>query len=176
MGFVIDFTLKRKPNYVKRKAIIPVIILAVLSTLSHMLPVESGERIGLSMTSILTMIIALQYASDHLPESDEEPLVVFFGRITLFAMITSLFLTILILNLYHKKRKPMGEKSKGLLSKICRIFWIKFRETDLVSDIESKGDCKGAANNEWIALALLIDRISILSSIALTVTLISSIK
>lgn len=149
-----------------RKAIIPFIVLIVLTFISHLLPVESGERIGFSMTSILTMIITIQYISDQLPETDEKPDIMYYGELALFSMIASLLMTTLILDLYHKKRKPMACTSRQMLSIACRILFVKHRRKNLIPDIEMKDDVE--ESNDWTALAHLIDRLSLMTFFVIT--------
>ena len=137
-----------------------------------MLPVESGERVGFSMTAILTMIITIQYITDQLPETDDEPPVVFLGRLVLFFMVASLLSTTVVINLYHKKRKPMSLRIKRLLSTICRFLFISYNYQDQVSDIKAKSGCEEDENKDWITLALVFDRLFLLIFSIVTIILV----
>ena len=128
-----------------------------------MLPIESGERIGLSMTSILTMMISLQYAMEELPETDKEPTVIYFGRIIMFCMIISLLLTIAAINLYHREGSPMPRRLKAVLPIICRVFFVAYNKQGQVSDVVADDGTKENEKGEWITLANILDRFSLVS-------------
>ena len=162
MGFNLNLVITRKPNYIQRKIIIPVIILMVFMATSHMLPVESGERIGFSMTSILTMMITLQYAMEELPETDKEPMVIYYGRLISFCMMFSLLLTTVIINLYHKKRGPMSRRMQAVVSILGRMFLVSSDKRGQVSDFVSKHGIEEDEQRDWKALANVLDRVSLI--------------
>ena len=162
LGFNLNLVITRKPNYIQRKIVVPVIILIVFMATSHMLPVESGERIGFSMTSILTMMITLQYAMEELPETDKEPMVIYYGRLIIFCMMFSLLLTTVIINLYHKKRGPMPRRMKAVVSILGRLLLVSSDKQGQVSDFVPKGGTEEDEQKDWIALANVLDRVSLI--------------
>ena len=107
-------------------------------------------------------MITLQYAMDQLPETDEEPDVIYHGRLIMFCMIISLLLTTAVINLYHKKRRPMPRKMKATLIIICRMFFVKYEKHDRVSDFKPKGGTEEDENKDWITLANVLDRFSLM--------------
>ena len=47
-------------------------VLSAISLLSLLLPADSGEKIGLSMTVLLALIVFLQLLQEHIPVWDNE--------------------------------------------------------------------------------------------------------
>ena len=98
---------------------------------------------------------------EQLPETDKEPDVIYYGRLILFCMITSLLLTTAVVNLYHKKRRPMPRKMKAILVIICRLFFVRYERQGQVSDFKPKDATEEDENNDWITLANVLDRFSL---------------
>ena len=66
----ITYTVKfrRYPLFLSLNLIIPVVILAAVNPLVFILPDESGERIGFSITIFLSLIVFVSSTSDKLPD------------------------------------------------------------------------------------------------------------
>nr|KAG5713719.1 hypothetical protein BaRGS_024346 [Batillaria attramentaria] len=65
------FKFKRKPDYYGLNLILPVIMLSVLSVLIFVLPAESGEMMGFSVTLLLTFIVFVQVLASMIPTTSE---------------------------------------------------------------------------------------------------------
>ena len=161
MGLIVV----RKPAYTLRKLVMPMFMLILLSAVGHMLPVESGERIGFSMTAILTMTITNQYIIDAVPRTEEEPSIVYYGRFSMISMMLSLITTIVIINIYHKTRNPMPPKISRILHVICRLLLIT--GSNEVRSINVTTENKASDNEDWVKLAHALDRLSLVFLISL---------
>lgn len=159
LGFDVVLNVTRRPKYLKRKIVAPVLLLSSLTVISYILPVETGERVGFSMTALLTMMLTIQYTMDQLPEMEEEPPVLYYGRLNLFFMITSLLITSIVLNLHHKKRRPMPRVLRRVVSFACRLLWLRdaIHANDVV-DLTSND--KGEDNRDWLSAGRVLDRLS----------------
>ena len=167
LGFELVLYLTRKPKYLKRKIVSPVLLLSALTIISYILPVETGERVGFSMTALLTMMLTIQYTMDQLPEMEEEPPVLYYGRINLYLMMTSLLITSVVLNLYYKKRRPMPRALRRVVSLACRVLWLRDPiHTNEVVDFTSNG--KGDENEDWLTAGRIIDRLSFICFFCVT--------
>ena len=60
---------KRRPNFYIKNLIIPVILLSTLSTFVFYLPPESGEKVTLSITNLLALVVFEQTISATMPPS-----------------------------------------------------------------------------------------------------------
>ncbi|XP_071136711.1 neuronal acetylcholine receptor subunit beta-3-like [Mytilus edulis] len=67
--FHMSLSLKRKPMYYIIMIVLPTMLLSFLNPLVFLLPVESGERISLSMTILLSYAIFLTLVSASIPAS-----------------------------------------------------------------------------------------------------------
>ncbi|CAC5386731.1 CHRNA7 [Mytilus coruscus] len=67
--FRMSLSLKRKPVYFIVMIVLPTMLLSLLNPLVFLLPIESGERISLSMTVLLSYAIFLTLVSASIPAS-----------------------------------------------------------------------------------------------------------
>ncbi|XP_045157161.2 acetylcholine receptor subunit alpha-like [Mercenaria mercenaria] len=68
--FVLD--IQRKSLFHIVNSLIPVILISILDVMCFVLPSESGERVGLSISIFLTLTIFLSAVNSTLPESSDE--------------------------------------------------------------------------------------------------------
>ena len=68
---VINFTItiKRNPSHYISSTILPVLATSVLSSLVFILPVESGEKVGYTLTVLLAEAVLLTLVQDSMPSS-----------------------------------------------------------------------------------------------------------
>ena len=63
------FTFKRRSGYYVLTVIIPFTVVSVLGLLTFPLPPESGEKVSLGMTCLLSFFVIQALVSEHLPTS-----------------------------------------------------------------------------------------------------------
>ena len=70
---VINFTItiKRNPSHYISSTILPVLATSVLSSLVFILPVESGEKVGYTLTVLLAEAVLLTHVQDSMPSSSQ---------------------------------------------------------------------------------------------------------
>ncbi|XP_061175891.1 acetylcholine receptor subunit beta-like, partial [Saccostrea echinata] len=68
-----NLNIKRKPGFVVLTVLLPVIILSVLNVFAFVLPIDSGEKMGTSMSIFLTFAFFLTMIIESLPKSDDIP-------------------------------------------------------------------------------------------------------
>ena len=66
---IFTLNLKRRPLSTVVNFIIPLILLSCLNQMCFLLPIESGEKLGMCMAIFLTFAVFLTLISDHLPRS-----------------------------------------------------------------------------------------------------------
>ncbi|XP_069133742.1 neuronal acetylcholine receptor subunit alpha-3-like [Argopecten irradians] len=96
--------LKRRPIFHLLNTVIPLSIIGLLNVLVFLLPAESGERIGFSITVLLAMAVFMTIVTDSLP-SNSEPSVPLLCYFLLFDLGTNVVITvcaILGLHFHHK--------------------------------------------------------------------------
>ena len=63
------FKFKRKPDFYALNMILPVLLLAVMAVFVFMLPAESGEKIGFSLTVLLAFVVLMTILGDKMPST-----------------------------------------------------------------------------------------------------------
>ena len=92
---------KRNRNWGLTNFIIPTVFICFLVILVFLLPPESGEKIGFSITSFLTLMVVNQLIADQTPPSIRQPLISDFLMHAMIMNTISLMGSILVLRLHH---------------------------------------------------------------------------
>ena len=101
-AFNVEIKLRRQPLYYSVMVVLPTLLFAILNPLVFVLPVDSGERIGLAMTILLSYAIFLTLVSASIPASSNPMcvlLIIMIVTITTSGLIA--IVTILISRYYH---------------------------------------------------------------------------
>ncbi|XP_060078378.1 neuronal acetylcholine receptor subunit alpha-5-like [Ylistrum balloti] len=114
-----DFQLKRRPLYHIMNTLVPTISLAFLTCMVFKLPAESGERIGYSLTVVLSYAVYLTLVADNIPSSSTTVSVLSIYLVTTLILgMLSVLLTILVLDCHHADHSRPVPK---LLRQFCRM-------------------------------------------------------
>nr|QEM43363.1 nicotinic acetylcholine receptor alpha 2 subunit [Bradysia odoriphaga] len=136
-----NITLRRKTLFYTVNLIIPCVGISYLSVLVFYLPADSGEKIALCISILLSQTMFFLLISEIIPSTSLAlPLL---GKYLLFTMVLvglSVVVTIIILNIHY--RKPSTHK----MAPWIRKFFIKFLPTlllmrvpkDLIRDLAAK--------------------------------------
>ncbi|XP_048776722.2 acetylcholine receptor subunit alpha-1-A-like [Ostrea edulis] len=89
---VVGLHLKRRSTYYLASLILPMTVVAILQAFVFVLPNDSGERVGFSVTILLTSVVFLTIIQEKLPEASEPNISVLgfllFGYVILGALVT----------------------------------------------------------------------------------------
>jgi len=107
--------IRRRSLYYLINCFTPCLIMLALTILGFYLPSESGERMGVGITVLLSLSIIQLMLSDSLPPNEEIPLIVKYYGLTMFNVFLSLVFTCIVLNLYHNKNRALPNWIKKLL-------------------------------------------------------------
>lgn len=119
----IQMQLQRESLDYILKLIIPCSLISSMIFLGFVLPPESGERIGLSITVLLAMTVFQQLSSELMP-SYGFPLLGQFYFAIMLEIGLSLAVTTLILNFYHRNRRRMPKTMrKVILQCLARVLF-----------------------------------------------------
>ena len=94
-------TIQRRSLYYILNIIVPLMILSGLNQLCFLLPIESGEKLGICMSIFLTFVVFLTLIRDNLPQSSIH--IPIFGSYIVFQIIISGFivgLEVFVLHVY----------------------------------------------------------------------------
>jgi hypothetical protein len=125
---VLKFTLKlrRVPTYYFLKIIFPFTIIASITLFTFWLAPDSGEKLTLDITILLSLVFYLQIISDYIPRGFSKiPLLTLFTLTNFFMVFLSCVFTVLVLRLYYKS--PMFFSStKNQLPYFARLVLFKY--------------------------------------------------
>ncbi|BHF64788.1 Neuronal acetylcholine receptor subunit [Sparganum proliferum] len=98
--------LRRKPLFYTTNMIIPCVLIALLSTCVFYLPTDAGEKITLSISILVTLVVFMLLVSKMLPPGPKTiPLLSQFLLFTFAMNFLTLFITVVIINLNHRNPK-----------------------------------------------------------------------
>ena len=110
----VTIRLRRQAKNHTLTLILPCALLSSLVVLGFILPPESGERIGLSITVLLSVTVFQQLTSQIMPPYDF-PYLAQYYLVTIMQTAFSLVSSTLILNIYHRSNRRMPNWTKKLL-------------------------------------------------------------
>ena len=102
---------KRNRNWGFTNFLLPTILLCFLVILVFLLPPESGEKMGLDITTFLTLMVANQLVADQTPPGSQSPLIINFFMHAMILNALSLIMSIIVLRMHHYEpcvQRPMS--------------------------------------------------------------------
>ena len=139
----VTIRLRRQAKNHTLTLILPCALLSSLVVLGFILPPESGERIGLSITVLLSVTVFQQLTSQIMPPYDF-PYLAQYYMVTIMQTAFSLVSSTLILNIYHRSQRKMPKWTKklllGWLAPVLFFQWSKGKKRidspDIIDDEE----------------------------------------
>ena len=104
--FYIDVTyeisIQRKTVYYFNNLIIPCIVIASMVIFGFQTPPDSGEKLTLCITILMSLTFFMNIVSDMQPPSSETPLIGTYFSCIMIMVASSVVCTIMILNYHHR--------------------------------------------------------------------------
>ncbi|XP_041350962.1 neuronal acetylcholine receptor subunit alpha-7-like [Gigantopelta aegis] len=133
----ITFTIKRRTEYYGLNIILPVIILATLSSFVFLLPLESGEKMGYSLTVLLAIAVFLTLIADQIPTTSKSiSLLTIYITIVVILNALSVLATLLSLDIYFRDEKTRIPD------------WLRKLTTDVMMPFACWGGCCQGKSNK----------------------------
>ncbi|XP_066584869.1 neuronal acetylcholine receptor subunit alpha-7-like isoform X1 [Prorops nasuta] len=122
----IDITfvviIRRRTLYYFFNLIVPCVLIASMAVLGFTLPPDSGEKLSLGVTILLSLTVFLNMVAETMPAtSDAVPLLGTYFNCIMFMVASSVVSTILILN-YHHRNADSHEMSEWV--RIVLLRWL----------------------------------------------------
>lgn len=143
---MIEFNLKIKrwQKYGLMNFVYPCLIVLGMAICTFILPGDSGEKIGLSMTVLLGLVVFMQILSAETPptsDKDETPIIASFFLTSMWTVCGSTVATVLQLCFHHRdvnlQRKFLPDPFRYLFLKFLpKYLWIKPFEAESVADLK----------------------------------------
>ncbi|CAF4299648.1 unnamed protein product, partial [Rotaria socialis] len=102
---LVRFSLILKRNHVHYliKIILPFALVSFVTLFTFLLPPQTGEKLTLNVTILLSLVIYLQLLSGYIPKSDDEtPILTLFCNANFFLVVLSCIMTVYVSYLYHR--------------------------------------------------------------------------
>ncbi|XP_059080780.1 neuronal acetylcholine receptor subunit alpha-7-like isoform X8 [Tigriopus californicus] len=100
----VTFTIKirRRTLYYFFNLIVPCVLIASMAVLGFTLPPDSGEKLSLGVTILLSLTVFLNTVSETMPVTSDNPLLGTYFNCIMFMVASSVVTTIMILNYHHR--------------------------------------------------------------------------
>ncbi|CAF2445513.1 unnamed protein product [Rotaria sp. Silwood2] len=119
----IDMELVRFSRFYLLKFILPFCIISSLAVFSFCLPTDSGEKIALTLSILLSLIIYLQLISNYVPKTERGlcTLTLYSNVVFLLVFFSCIFNTLTIFIYYHEQysyRQKIPKRKKHILTTV----------------------------------------------------------
>ncbi|XP_051919164.1 neuronal acetylcholine receptor subunit alpha-7-like isoform X2 [Hippocampus zosterae] len=95
--------MRRRTLFYVLNLLIPCILISILALFVFLLPADSGEKITLGITVLLSLIVFMLLLAEIMPAtSDSAPLIVQYFVITMGIVALSVILTVVVLQVHHR--------------------------------------------------------------------------
>ncbi|XP_043282936.1 acetylcholine receptor subunit alpha-type acr-16 isoform X1 [Venturia canescens] len=101
----VTFTIqiRRRTLYYFFNLIVPCVLISSMALLGFTLPPDSGEKLTLGVTILLSLTVFLNLVAESMPTtSDAVPLIGTYFNCIMFMVASSVVLTVLVLNYHHR--------------------------------------------------------------------------
>ncbi|XP_024085262.1 acetylcholine receptor subunit alpha-type acr-16 isoform X5 [Cimex lectularius] len=101
----VTFTIKirRRTLYYFFNLIVPCVLISSMALLGFTLPPDSGEKLTLGVTILLSLTVFLNLVAESMPTtSDAVPLIGTYFNCIMFMVASSVVLTVVVLNFHHR--------------------------------------------------------------------------
>ncbi|XP_060067327.1 acetylcholine receptor non-alpha chain-like [Ylistrum balloti] len=130
---LFSLEIQRRNGYYILNVIFPILLIAVLTTVTFLLPADSGEKISYILTILLALAVLLTIIADAMPTTSLNTSVLgVYLSVTLGYAMIAIVITVLTLRL---QVKPEGTKVPRWLEKVCKGCLVKiicYKKDDVV--------------------------------------------
>lgn len=154
--------IDRRPLFYLYSTVLPILLLSILNMVCFVVPVESGEKIGMTMAIFLTFAVFMTMISSDVPRSTEH--VFKFGIFMTMHLLmsgTTILLEVLVTNIYYK---PRDMKMNRVYEWMFRRLVENDKNDNEISATHPANDrerlsCAVDATDPWQKLSLRLDKL-----------------
>lgn len=115
-----DIIIRRRTMYYILNFLTPCILMSALTILGFCLPVESGERMNVGVTVLLSLTVILLLLAENLPATSEVlPLISRYYTLTMINVFVSLVFTCVVLTFHHHAPTPVPAWIQLIICRWC---------------------------------------------------------
>ncbi|XP_076028462.1 neuronal acetylcholine receptor subunit alpha-7-like [Oratosquilla oratoria] len=106
VDITFEIHIRRRTLYYFSNLIMPCVLISSMALLGFTLPPDSGEKLTLGVTILLSLTVFLNIVTENIPEtSDAVPLISTYFNCIMFMVASSVVLTVVVLNYHHRSSK-----------------------------------------------------------------------
>ncbi|XP_021921237.1 neuronal acetylcholine receptor subunit alpha-10-like isoform X1 [Zootermopsis nevadensis] len=156
--------LRRRPMFYVYNLILPCILINGIALLVFYVPSESGEKVTLGISALLSMTVFLMTIRESLPPTEKTPLISLYYGVSICLVSFASGLSVVTLNVYHRGVRGTGvpRMIKALiLGKLAKLVFLQFeprdkhrpsmQHQDMNTGTGTRLDCPRQPDNKWIA-------------------------
>lgn len=155
----LTVNMERRTTYYIAGLLLPILLMNSIQLLVFIIPVESGERIGYSITVLLAIAVFLTIIQDKLPESSEPNVSLLTYKLLVDMVIGCgmIFAVVIGLRFYFRTEEtPISGCAQGF----ARCFYSK--HTNQVVVLEKEENLSSSGNVKWHDVGKAFDRFCLL--------------
>uniref|UniRef100_T1J4J6 Neurotransmitter-gated ion-channel ligand-binding domain-containing protein n=1 Tax=Strigamia maritima TaxID=126957 RepID=T1J4J6_STRMM len=121
--------LRRRPMFYVFNLILPCVLINGIALLVFYVPPESGEKVTLGISTLLSMTVFLMLIRENLPPTEKTPLIGMYYGVTICIVSFATGLSVITLNVHHRGVRdtevpaPLRKLVLGILAK---VLFLKF--------------------------------------------------
>ncbi|XP_015112532.1 neuronal acetylcholine receptor subunit alpha-7 [Diachasma alloeum] len=131
-----EIRLRRRPMFYVFNLILPCILINGIALLVFYVPSESGEKVTLGISALLSMTVFLMTIRETLPPTEKTPLISLYYGVSICLVSFASGLAVVTLNLHHRGVRGTGVPAflKSLvLRKLGKILFFNFKQKESTS-------------------------------------------
>ncbi|XP_023224851.1 neuronal acetylcholine receptor subunit alpha-10-like [Centruroides vittatus] len=97
--------LRRRPMFYVFNLILPCLLINIISLLAFYIPSESGEKITLGISTLLSITVYLMVVRESLPPTQKTPLISLYYAVTMCLVAFATIFSALTLNVHHRGKR-----------------------------------------------------------------------
>ena len=157
--------LRRQPLFNLYYVLLPVVLLSALNVFCFVLPIESGEKVGLAVAIFLSFAVFISMINNNMPRQSNHQFRLGMYMTTQLVMSgLTIVMQVFVLRLYHRKVKKAPWGFYRLL--MSKEKWCKKRKAvdtsyDLKCDVQTSSNdpVEDIPEDVWQSVAARIDRL-----------------
>lgn len=158
--------LRRRPLFLTLTLVFPIITLSFMNVFCFVLPIESGEKMGMSVAVFLTFAVFGSILSDSMPKDSENiSLFIVYVTVQIFLSGLSVVLETIVLRIYHAELGPFSrffefEQNKNTVSPSSDHIEKKSKnlENECNMDLKLIDQSQTNLDEKWKTKAKTLDR------------------
>ena len=132
-----EFQLKRRYDFFLIYIICPILLLSIINDLVFVMPITTGERMGVAITSYLSYAVYMSIINEHVPENSAPIPLVFVYLILLLAHSSLIMVLIIISARIYDREEPVSTWIQKVV-RFLRYKNCKRRQRKVATEITNK--------------------------------------